>query len=61
VPRTDGNRIDSHTLARKNFADAHHSLIAEAAYEKRDFGAPEVWQNWFAAQCEIDGLVDPDL
>jgi hypothetical protein len=61
---TDDNRIESHTLARKNSADARHSLIAEAAYRKaqeRGFVAGEEWQDWFAAEREIDGLLDPDL
>jgi hypothetical protein len=61
---TDDNRIESHTLARKNSAEARHALIAEAAYRKaqeRGFVAGEEWQDWFAAEREIDGLLDPDL
>jgi hypothetical protein len=61
---TDDNHIESLTLARKNSANARHTLIAEAAYDraqKRGFAAGEDWQDWFAAEREIDGLLDPDL
>jgi hypothetical protein len=64
APPTDGNRIESHTLAAANSADARHALIAEAAYhraKKRGFGAGEDWQDWFAAEREVDALLDRDL
>jgi hypothetical protein len=64
APRADDNRIESHTLARNDSADARHLLIAEAAYrraQERGFAAGEDWQDWFAAEREIDGLLDPDL
>jgi hypothetical protein len=41
-----------------------HSLITEAAYHqapKRGFAAGEDWQDWFAVEHEVDGLLDPDL
>ena len=63
APRTDDNRVESHSLARKNSAAARHSLIAEAAYrraQQRGFAAGEDWQDWFAAERETDGLPDAD-
>jgi hypothetical protein len=61
---TDGNNIESHSLALSTSANARHALIAEAAYhrsQKRGFAAGEDWQDWFAAEREVDGLLDPDL
>ena len=59
-----GNRIDSHTLAQTSSANARHTLIAEAAYHRaqtRGFAAGEDWQDWFAAEREVDAFLDPDL
>jgi hypothetical protein len=60
----DHNRIESHTLLRSDAAGARHVLIAEAAYRKsqqRDFAPGDDWQDWFAAEREVDALLDPNL
>jgi hypothetical protein len=64
APSTDANRIENHTLTASNSANARHTLIAEAAYrmaQQRGFSAGEDWQDWFAAEREVDALLDPDL
>jgi hypothetical protein len=51
-------------LAQSNCANARHTLVAEAAYQRaqqRGFAAGEDWQDWFAAEREVDALLDPDL
>ena len=43
--------------------ELRHALIAEAAHrnaQTRGFAAGEEWQDWFAAEREVDGLLDPD-
>jgi hypothetical protein len=58
------NRIEKHSLSRTASARARHQLIAEAAYrraEQRGFGPGEDWEDWFAAEREVDALLDPDL
>lgn len=60
---TTNNRIESHALAATNSASARHALIAEAAYHRarlRGFAAGDEWRDWFAAEREVDGLLDPD-
>jgi Protein of unknown function (DUF2934) len=61
---TDGNRIESGILARSSSRSARHALIAEAAYNKaqqRGFTPGDDWHDWFAAEREVDALLDPDL
>jgi len=61
--RTHANQIESHTLTASNSAEVRHALIAEAAHrnaQTRGFAAGEEWQDWFAAEREVDGLLDPD-
>jgi hypothetical protein len=43
---------------------SRHNLIALAAFyraQKRGFIAGEDWQDWFAVEREVNGLLDPDL
>ena len=61
---TDDNRIESHNLARAGSISARHALIAAAAYaraQQRGFSPGDDWQDWFAAECDVDALLDPDL
>ena len=62
--RRNDNRIEAHALAAAKSAQSRHDLIAQAAFyraQQRCFIGGEDWQDWFAAEREIDGLLDPDL
>ncbi len=60
-PLADDNRIEKHTLTPSDSGDARHRLIAEAAYrkaEKRGFVDGYDLQDWFAAEREVDAILD---
>ena len=62
-PLADNNRIENHTLTPSDSGDARHTLIAEAAYrraEKRGFVDGYDLQDWFAAEREVDEILDAD-
>jgi Protein of unknown function (DUF2934) len=57
------NRIEKHSFVKSDSA-RRHTLIAEAAYrraEQRGFEPGDDWQDWFAAEREVDTLIEPDL
>jgi hypothetical protein len=50
------NRIEKHSLVKSDSA-GRHTWIAEAAYrraEERGFEPGDDWQDWFAAEREVD-------
>jgi hypothetical protein len=62
-PLADNTRVEKHTLTPSDSGDARHRLIAEAAYrmaERRGFVDGYDLQDWFAAEREVDELLEAD-
>jgi len=63
-PAAASTDSESQSFTRVSSTEARHALIAEAAYrhaERRGFLPGEDLQDWFAAEREVDALLDPDL